>query len=1028
MPVFCITTNNPEFQKLLAESGKKQGVFAMLVSKWMTKNEIYDRYPTLQELGISPINNIKLGADELFSQDLAQKIQDKLQKLYPEIKLNITNNPVWEKGKDILNQIIENEMDEDYWRNLYTQKNISNREEFESVKIPTIKNKFKPDFENVYHGTNTYDIDINGNLILTPSKNFDDKTTSISFTQIPVVAQDYMLRKGGNIIIKIDNEALGSNYDIESAEEIAVNGNQLFIVPKGQYEIITVPTLAEKMRKKYANEVEIRAEELRNNAKSDLHLIDAIYSERIAADNYSELQEYGDVDISEQAPEWYVPDEYLDSRAAKKVYEDIRSKINKKWIIDTLSNILIDQIKNTGEYIPNIEFALNDISTYGGRYAPHQSTLFEELLNEIGLNYFQRSTNYKEGEKLEKAKQKQKEFNELIDSIKILVEKEAEKSVKYYNSPEQVKLREEQKERDNINKKITQNLTQGEIDDLPFQKIGDKIIGQANIKAMSVLIDAVNQKQDTLPHEYAHHYIAWFRNTPIVQEAIKKWGSEETLVQSIGEQVVKQKGEAYNWWNKFVKWIMNQFNSLSKLEKQELTQILTDAFLTRQDLSTLGQVKPGVDELFSSNPQLANQVYEALGFENKKVTTDQSNNIRKMDSDINNGWKLHLSIKGVETFESTEDSTPSNEIEKRAVNTITILNSLKSKGLIKDYKIGNDGGQPGKNITVYIGNSKTIDTVVNSLSNNELRDSKIEGNLNLEKGISARFDSHRQDLQVENENYKLFRYGVNGIPNIKYGNSGVNQYSSEEIPYSLELLQAALGDYFSGSSIINSKLNNLYPNSLKNTFKITSQQEQQAKQLYSQYLDSIFPDSKVKDIVYHGGRKGIEFFTKYGNNNHNQSDYYTKNGIYFTDSIEYAKNPYADRYGKDGQVYRVLINIKNPIPFDKLFKTEIIENNIIVGYKNDGYVKPSEYGSTDTIDDEDLEKIKKDGYDGIIGEKIVFEPEQIHILGNKQDIEGFKEFVSGENVTNETGLDMSNDEVKAFNSLVNDGTIEIKCE
>jgi hypothetical protein len=33
--------------------------------------------------------------------------------------------------------------------------------------------------------------------------------------------------------------------------------------------------------------------------------------------------------------------------------------------------------------------------------------------------------------------------------------------------------------------------------------------------------------------------------------------------------------------------------------------------------------------------------------------------------------------------------------------------------------------------------------------------------------------------------------------------------------------------------------------------------------------------------------------------------------------------------------------------------------------------------------------------DGIIsdGEYVVFEPEQIHILGNKQDIEGFKEFV-----------------------------------
>ena len=37
-----------------------------------------------------------------FDKELAQKIQDKLQKLYPEIKLNITNNPVWEQGDNVL--------------------------------------------------------------------------------------------------------------------------------------------------------------------------------------------------------------------------------------------------------------------------------------------------------------------------------------------------------------------------------------------------------------------------------------------------------------------------------------------------------------------------------------------------------------------------------------------------------------------------------------------------------------------------------------------------------------------------------------------------------------------------------------------------------------------------------------------------------------------------------------------------------------------------------------------------------------
>jgi hypothetical protein len=107
----------------------------------------------------------------------------------------------------------------------------------------------------------------------------------------------------------------------------------------------------------------------------------------------------------------------------------------------------------------------------------------------------------------------------------------------------------------------------------------DKIIGQANIKAMTVLIDAVNQRQDTLPHEYAHHYIAWFRNTPIVQEGIKRFGSEEALVQAIGEQVVKQKGDAYNWWKKFTNFILNL------LSDKQVLQVLTDSFLNRTNLN-----------------------------------------------------------------------------------------------------------------------------------------------------------------------------------------------------------------------------------------------------------------------------------------------------------------------------------------------------------------------------------------------------------------------------------------------------------
>ena len=80
MAIFCITTSNPEFQKLLAESGEKQGVFAMMVSKWMTENEVYDRYPTLQELGITVMESIKPGVEELFNSnpELANAVYEAL--------------------------------------------------------------------------------------------------------------------------------------------------------------------------------------------------------------------------------------------------------------------------------------------------------------------------------------------------------------------------------------------------------------------------------------------------------------------------------------------------------------------------------------------------------------------------------------------------------------------------------------------------------------------------------------------------------------------------------------------------------------------------------------------------------------------------------------------------------------------------------------------------------------------------------------------------------------------------------------
>jgi hypothetical protein len=109
--------------------------------------------------------------------------------------------------------------------------------------------------------------------------------------------------------------------------------------------------------------------------------------------------------------------------------------------------------------------------------------------------------------------------------------------------------------------------------------------------AAKMVVDFANGTVDTLPVTYASLYIAWFRNTPLVQAGIKAYGgSEEALVQAIGEQAVVQKGKAWTWWKKFLAWLLNSANELSDLSKTELRNILTDAFLSRQDITaTVGR-------------------------------------------------------------------------------------------------------------------------------------------------------------------------------------------------------------------------------------------------------------------------------------------------------------------------------------------------------------------------------------------------------------------------------------------------------
>lgn len=217
---------------------------------------------------------------------------------------------------------------------------------------------------------------------------------------------------------------------------------------------------------------------------------------------------------------------------------------------------------------------------------------------------------------------------------------------------------------------------------------------------------------------------------------------------------------------------------------------------------------------------------------------------------------------------------------------------------------------------------------------------------------------------------------------------------------------------------------------------------------YSQYLDTIFPDSKVKDIVYHGTNKKFETYTIKG-------DF----GFHFG-TKKAAEDRLEQKFKEDVKdyLYHVpeevlmedynfiikhnLINLKNPlrVPDSSHFVSSskldvFLEKKIItqkeydyiqslypkfpeiskVGGMNDYFDELNNYQNNPQTIKANKEyqeiinrKISKSGYDGLVYKNeheargtdsyIVFEPEQIHILGSNKDIEGFKEFVGNKTV------------------------------
>lgn len=262
------------------------------------------------------------------------------------------------------------------------------------------------------------------------------------------------------------------------------------------------------------------------------------------------------------------------------------------------------------------------------------------------------------------------------------------------------------------------------------------------------------------------------------------------------------------------------------------------------------------------------------------------------------------------------------------------------------------------------------------------------------------------------------------------------------------------------------------------------------KAQYMQYLSTIFPDSKVRDIVYHGTTSEFDIFDKkvlgkttkamsakeafffatnkdavirYANPENitevlNYEEVLRKNfNLKATEKVPLSHNDIDEIFKGDepfmlNMYHEMFDNILDDFDFNsinvkegystvkgwktgneyKIYSKIIpvvlnIKRPLVKNYNNEFYRDETYYNLQVQAKNENKDStILKNTYDSrdrwntIKADVItVFEPEQIHILGNKQDIEGFKEFVnkSKESETKSTIYKLDIKDIKSTTKL-----------
>lgn len=177
------------------------------------------------------------------------------------------------------------------------------------------------------------------------------------------------------------------------------------------------------------------------------------------------------------------------------------------------------------------------------------------------------------------------------------------------------------------------------------------------------------------------------------------------------------------------------------------------------------------------------------------------------------------------------------------------------------------------------------------------------------------------------------------------------------------------------------------------------------KEQYSEYLDTVFPESKLKDIVWHGSPGKFENF---------DLENYSSSGNFGIGIYTTADKIFAEKYTRgEGFLNGIILNIKNPFISSLKYKEYYGGNTFVPKVKMSEFIKNDAILSYEGLDRDSLklfnqylieylgskdkmglpayqEKIYSNPF---LKEIIVFENEQAYILGTQKDLDNFKKFV-----------------------------------